>query len=53
MSLRLNIHRHAELVSASIVPATLSELVEKWTLEAKLCLHKQVQGDEPEIEETI
>ena len=35
----LPLTRHAELVSASIVPPALSGRAEKWTL-------KQVQGDE-------
>jgi hypothetical protein len=34
----LSIHRHAELVSASIRQPAMSVLLEKWTL-------KQVQGD--------
>ena len=60
----ISLTRHAELVSASIVPRSLEPAalarpfgwvaqepmapcqIEKWTLEAKLCLHKQVQGDE-------
>jgi hypothetical protein len=35
----ISLTRHAELVSASIVPPALSVRAEKWTL-------KQVQGDE-------
>ena len=38
--------RHAELVSASISPPEAMVAEEEWTLEAKLCLHKQVQGDD-------
>jgi tRNA pseudouridine55 synthase len=38
--------RHAELVSASIAPQEPSARNEEWTLEAKLSLDNQVQGDE-------
>ena len=38
-------NRHAEFASASISPPEPKDREEEWTLEAKLCLRKQVQGD--------
>jgi hypothetical protein len=40
-----SLQRHAELVSASIVPHRPKGRETKWTLEPQACLHKQVQGD--------
>ena len=38
-------HRHAELVSASIVPIKPKSIEAKWTLERKSPQVKHVQGD--------